>query len=344
MKSSDELFENVVARMEAHSLLRQQCIRTVKRIVPLLATFSFALLGGIYFWSPIKKVPSISEKPSMSDTAEIVTTKTETTVQVKTELYTTKQQTETSKKVKESDVTEPIVVISDTTAAQRTAKITTEAVPERTAPVPTTQTKPTTAIAPTVPVVTTVPTFAHVFETTRPLQTDPTMPPQTETTHIIPTEPTGEVQKETSSTPPEIRYDILPGFAVTDLGGYLRIASMEAVSPSPDEMRFYMIESEHFSIESIEPHVDSCTYWISVAGMDKYIRVFQFERNEFIRGCSSDCILLPQTINGNQGYWAITQYFDHCGLVWDDGSYTFMMEESFELQDVLLQIAEAMHL
>ena len=77
MRTSDELFERVVARMEAHEKKQQQRVRTVKRIVPVLACFCFAVIGGLSIWKHTEKLPTAPEqstKPETTVTSTITTT------------------------------------------------------------------------------------------------------------------------------------------------------------------------------------------------------------------------------------------------------------------------------
>ena len=68
MRSSDEMFEWIVERMEAHEQLQQQRKRIVKRVVPVFASFVFVVFGGFYLQTHIGKIPTAPEHSSFIET------------------------------------------------------------------------------------------------------------------------------------------------------------------------------------------------------------------------------------------------------------------------------------
>lgn len=230
-----------------------------------------------------------------------------------------------------------IAAIVETEAALTTEPLQTEATDSRTTIL--TETAPT-VLTETVPV--TVPGIADVTE-----------PPPTE----APTMPTEPPVQETSvqttlqqQDAPEIiqttETEILPGFDVKHQDGELEITYLEQLIPSPDGLRSYWVHSEMFwnvSEEGAPSQESSRTYRIWMPNEDYYFFVIQTKREVFRQTCSEDALLIPADVNGHPGYYVLTsaqQQNSTCILYWDDGYYSFMIEDTVQNQEVMMLLAE----
>lgn len=206
-----------------------------------------------------------------------------------------------------------------------------------------TTTYQTPEIIPTDPVG---PTYSESDSVTTSLTTD-SLATESQATECS-AEPTDPILTDNTEVtdPPEIWYDVLPGFQVILQDGYYQITYTGPITPSPDELLEYTIDSDGFMIYSIEKKRNSCTYEIQIPDDDRSITVHQYERTVFSRGCAADMILSPETVNDGPGYWMLSENSLSksavCGLVWDDGSYTFLIEERYPYKEYLLPIAEAL--
>ncbi|MBR2088198.1 MAG: hypothetical protein IJ906_13940, partial [Oscillospiraceae bacterium] len=187
-------------------------------------------------------------------------------------------------------------------------------------------TEQSTTNMPTNPATTTV-IITTTLPRTDPTETSrPTEPQQTDTTEPAhtskPIETTATVQA--SQAPGyEERYDLLPGFRVEIKGEELTtIYSIDPVSPSPSEIYAYILDSERFSIQSVQQDFSSrANYDIYDSDTRHHLTLRQNKRSVFMSSFRRKGTLESQSIGEYSGYWI----FDNQGtrLVWDDGKYTF---------------------
>ena len=208
-------------------------------------------------------------------------------------------------------------------------------------------TEQSTTNMPTNPATTTV-IITTTLPRTDPTETSrPTEPQQTDTTEPAhtskPIETTATVQP--SQAPGyEERYDLLPGFRVVIKGEELTtIYSIDPVSPSPSEIYAYILDSERFSIQSIEQdsHIQTRYHYdIFDAETHHQITLLQKRRDQFISSFYRKGKLEPQAVGDYSGYWI----YDSLGtrLVWDDGKYTFELSGPNEYKDLFLPVAESL--
>lgn len=341
MRTSDELFERVVARMEAHEKKQQQRIRTIKRIVPVLACFCFAVIGGLSIWKHTEKLPTA---PEQSTKPETTATSTMTVSGIPPQ--TTECTAVTSTAVSSAKMTQ-IPTESTSGSVQQSASTALQTDTSTETVVSAGQTETAASVS------TTVPTES---QTVRISAETVAQPEQTaESTTIItaagnPYAPPffviGEPEIETSTTTSAKSPSLpdLPGFEVTRESGGWYVQCLEPVSPSPDSNILYTVNSDQFAIEDAV----SILGGKELAGMYAFrhlksrqtIPVLQYRRESFCFTCSR----LKEPESGIIGtipcLWG--KEYNGTVLYWDDGYYTFRMWIDSDDRAILKELAECM--
>lgn len=71
MKNDDEMYRSVLSRREEYRKKKEKRICTVRRTVPLLACFCFAVVFGLMFWDDLAKLHSIPIHPDIVEESMI---------------------------------------------------------------------------------------------------------------------------------------------------------------------------------------------------------------------------------------------------------------------------------
>ena len=196
MKNDDQMYQSVLSRRDAYRLQQQKRIRTVRRVVPVLACFCFTIGLGLGIWKHQSNLPHVPVKTVTETTA---TTETTTTIAETTSTAVSKpsqiRQTRptTSATVQTETVTEvsaTVITAMTTASSQQTS---TAAVTATAAPQTTLQTQ---AAATTQPAIVTQPETHHPG-TDPPLTARIT--PQTSTMEVV---TTAAIPATTAEMPP----------------------------------------------------------------------------------------------------------------------------------------------
>lgn len=151
-------------------------------------------------------------------------------------------------------------------------------------------------------------------------------------------------ESATQAPKPEENYDLLPGFRVEIKGEELTtIYSIDPVSPSPSEFYSYSLDSERFSIQSVQQDFSSrANYDIYDSDTRHHLTLRQNKRSVFMSSFRRKGTLESQSIGEYSGYWI----FDNQGtrLVWDDGKYTFELFGANQYKELFLPVAEALQI
>ena len=170
MKNDDEMYQSLLSRYNDYQEKREKRIRTIRRTVPVLASFCFVVVLGFGLWDNLAKLPNIPEQSEIVNHTTVENTES-TTVADTTESSSTAQSvivtapSSTTVSVPESETD-----MFDSTRTVQTQTVTTAAsveasgeetkqkqtLPITTAPI--IQTQPVTNIQTTLPVQTTVET------------------------------------------------------------------------------------------------------------------------------------------------------------------------------------------
>lgn len=294
---------------------RNQLYRSVGLAACLLLTVGL----GLGVWSRQQRAES---RPVLETTTTTHTeTQTETTVQTAAISHTTESIPAPVSK------TAP-VSMEMTESARIIPPVSTQSVlPAMTSPVHE-PTDPSTAAATGVTIVT------EPSDVSKATEIIPTEPKESD-----PAEPTGS----TTDIPESILLNesLLPWFVIEQVNGYTQIRSMLAVEPSPEEWVTYAVESDLFTVTETRKHRSCCEYRILVKDSARVLTVWQYARTAFIQGWSSDWIPEVVHVGENIGYIWTDAENEECGLVWDDGKYTFVVETSIQNSELLLMVAEA---
>lgn len=78
MKSYDEMYQSVLSRYDEYQRKKKKRIRTIRRTVPVLVCFCFAVVFGLINWNDLEKLPKAPVSPDMieeypTDTSEETT-------------------------------------------------------------------------------------------------------------------------------------------------------------------------------------------------------------------------------------------------------------------------------
>lgn len=169
--------------------------------------------------------------------------------------------------------------------------------------------------------------------------TQPETDPPVSETEFQPTDPT---EPDSTSDPDVILVDesLLPWFVIEEVNGVTQIRAMQEVEPSPAEWVTYGVEAEQFTLTDVCRHRSSCEYRIIAAETERTLTVYQYERTAFVRLWDTELNAEVVQIHGHPGCaWADAN--GKCGLLWDDGQYTFVVEASAENADLLTELAES---
>ncbi len=170
-------------------------------------------------------------------------------------------------------------------------------------------------------------------------QDGPAIDPYTSDTEPIPTDPT---EPDSTSDPDVSIVDesLLPWFVIEEANGVTRIRSTEEVEPSPAEWVTYSVEAEQFTLTDVRHHSTSCEYRITAAETEQTLTVYQYERTAFVRLWDTELHAAVVFIHDHPGC-AWTDANGKCGLLWDDGHYTFVVETAEENADILPILAKS---
>ncbi|MBP0974418.1 MAG: hypothetical protein J5851_10975 [Oscillospiraceae bacterium] len=178
--------------------------------------------------------------------------------------------------------------------------------------------------APTRPAATSAPTEAAVsISETEPLPTEPTEPESTSGTDAV-----------------ILDESLLPWFVIEEVNGVTRIRYMQEVEPSPAEWVTYAVEAEQFTLTDVRHHSTSCEYRITAAETEQTLTVYQYERTALVRLWDTELNAEVVFIHEHPGC-AWTDANGKCGLLWDDGQYTFVVETAEENADILPILAKS---
>ena len=200
----------------------------------------------------------------------------------------------------------------------------------------------------TVPttVVNTAPETSVFMTTDMNISTEPTTV-ATET-EIIPTEPNEINPTEPNSTATDLSEvttlddSLLPWFVIEQIGDYTQIRSVQEVEPSPEEWVTYTIDSDTIAMTEVRKHSSVCEYRIIAADTTEQLTVYQYERTVFIRDWNLSLIPEVVLIGENHGVLWTDAENSKCGLLWDDGKYTFVIEEAYDRKKMLVPLAQAL--
>ena len=161
----------------------------------------------------------------------------------------------------------------------------------------------------------------------------------TEPNEIDPTEPTGVTTEVLESV--ILDESLLPWFVIEQVNGFTQIRFMQSVEPSPEEWVMYTIDSDKFIMTEAREHPAVCEYRILIAETMQQLTLYQYERTAFIRGWALS--MKPEVVQIGENYgvlWTDAEN-EKCGLLWDDGQYTFSIETSTNQQALLLPLVKA---
>ena len=379
MRTSDELFERVVARMEAHEQKQQQRIRTFKRVFPVLACFCFAVTGGLFICNHTEKIPTAPARspfPEITDISESTAVSSANGTQITTHTSAVSTTDDDANKMRSTRCTTnaSTTVVSDTitemhaegTSIASTAvasDIQTHLLTETTyasslKPAPDTFVPSTISVRPTEPTVTSVQTdytetsvSAAGSEATETV-TQSVVTPVTEaetTTHTKSVEPIGvpvigEPDIQTDTDPKEPVHPELSGFKITRVWGGWYVECLEPVSPSPENSILYTVNSEQFAIEDAVSLSGGNElvgmYAIGHRESRKEIAVLQYRRDTFSFSCTP--LIDPESgmIGSLPCLWG--KEYNETVLYWDDGYFTFRISISSNDREVLRELAECL--
>lgn len=160
----------------------------------------------------------------------------------------------------------------------------------------------------------------------------------TEPNEIDPTEPTGVTTEVLESV--ILDESLLPWFVIEQVNGFTQIRFMQSVEPSPEEWVMYTIDSDEFIMTEDRVHPAVCEYRILIAETMQQLSLYQYERTAFIRGWALS--MKPEVVQIGENYgvlWTDAEN-EKCGLLWDDGKYTFIIDTSIENTGLLMMVAE----
>ena len=370
MKNYEEMARNVLAARDEHNRIVQIRQAKIKRYVPVVSSFCFAVLLGLGVWHHMSDLPRI---PTQTGTIEETTgkieirppqeTQTTTVIQAETRIETiaqvtieslgTEKQTEPTTKMQEPTETLPEVIASDTTAVQTSAMTTAEVTSKQIGPATTVQTIAVTTTVQTVPVSTTIPTVPTYeghnqtlppAETTQPAEIVTTTQQTTQLVEIV-TE-TRQTTKPLSTRETVIMTspDPLPGFQISepDPNNCLEITFKTPVNPSPKQEVKYALQMDTYQAQEFYSGPESetaYTYKVTIGDQQETTSILisvQPRTNFTIRYYASDT-LLPVDVSGFPGVYVLTK--ESCFLYWDDGLYTIKASGPLEDRDTILEIA-----
>lgn len=153
------------------------------------------------------------------------------------------------------------------------------------------------------------------------------------------------ISSETTSTETIVSsdtiYEILPGFSVTDFDGFLEIIYQNEIIDSPEGLWMYNFETDTFKVTStMEAGNNLRTYWVHWEESSPPIRVNQLWRTQFRTVCDTGDRLQLADLNEKPGYFVMKGDAEKCFLYWDDGHYSFVIEDKVCNIDVMLDIAK----
>ena len=346
MMDHDEMFSYVLAKCEKRQQQRKRRTRIVRQAV--LVGMCLAVVIGAGVRNRLGSIETAPEKPPAPETT--VVTATETAVSTTAATVTTQRTTTTA-------------AVTSSQKQTETSAVTTAAPTQQTTAAPTTHASETTVVAATavttehsVIVTTPVPPETRSIQMTTaapvPAVTEPAPESTAETAaqdtqptapfHVIgdPETPEGTAPKATEPVLPE-----LPGFDVTwdaEKPKLWHIGLPEAVTPSPEENRFYTVNAAEYRVQSVQnENGDGFIAMYAIFRQDaaEQYSVMQYRRDEF----SIVCTPFRDAESGQIGGYPCIWGKEHGKMIlfWDDGCYTFKMTAYNSNRALAQSVAEA---
>ena len=319
---------------------------------------------GVGVWSRQQKIEPLLPQKTQTTTVTQTETRTETTAQVTTESQMTEKQTEESTKKPEATTIPALNSDQSQQPTSAAALLTTvEPMETMTATVITRQTNATTIstqqnIPSALATRITLPqssVTARIQGQIAPVTEQKITPEVTDHTQLSETAPqTSTSFQETNATAPiatetttdsvepvTVDESMLPWFLIEEVNENRRIRCLKAVEPSPGEWIPYTIQSERFELRDTHKYVSAGDYTVYDPVTDRILNVRQDERTAFCRTWNSDIIPNVTFVEKHPGYIWEDPIQNSCGVVWDDGCYTFVIQGRMEIRSALLPLAES---
>ncbi len=368
MELLDELPEEDIAEELNYQPIPKR--RTFLVSMPFLARASTAaclllIVGlGVGVWSRQQKIETRPPQETQTTTVTQTETRKETTAQITTEAKTTGKQTE--ERIKKPETTTIPALNSDqlqqptsavallttvaptetmtSTVITRQTNVSTNETQQNTPPAVTTritspQTSMTARIHGQIEPVTEQRITPEVTDHTQPSE-----PPKKTSTSFQETNATAPIATETTTDavePITLDESMLPWFVIEEVNGNRRIRCLQAVEPSPVEWIPYTIQSDRFELHDTHKYVSAGDYTVYDPVTDRLLNVRQDERTAFCRTWNSDVIPTVTFVEKYPGYIWEDPIQNSCGVVWDDGCYTFVIQGRMEMRSALLPLAES---